>query len=457
MIDVHYDQEPDTGEAVLQPNNNVLLAVSNTADPRGQWTGFKIQGDVAGTHLSDFDRLGLDAKGVYVAVDNYQITPELLQSVTILSIPKSDLASATPSIARLTRFDNLDPNVVGQAGQPVLDFGPPSLRTAYLAADANDLGKLVRTSVLNADGSTPTVSGSVTIIVPPTTEPPKARQPDGGAVIESNDERLGAHLMRVGNSLWAVHAIGYPTTSRNPHGSIRWYQFDESTNQLIQPAGTISDSTNDYYFPSIAANQFGDVVMGFTRSSLTEYPSAYAVVGSTNSTTHVTTFGAPLLLKAGVQAYDFGGLAPNRWGDYSSTHVDPADPFIFWTIQEWSDEDSSGFGFPEWATQVAEIIIPHANETRWRFPNSGNFSDPGLWLQGAAPTAADHVIFSIATDPDLPDPYTVSMDANTSSDRFSVRQGHVRLELAGHTYSLTNTSPATQSLSIGEYGGDPQF
>jgi hypothetical protein len=120
----------------------------------------------------------------------------------------------------MTRFDNLDPNVVGQAGQPVLDFGPPALRSAYLAADANDLGKLVRTSVLNADGSTATISGSVSIVVPPTTEPPKARQPDGGAPIESNDERLGAHLMRVGNSLWAVHAIGYPTTSRNRVGSL---------------------------------------------------------------------------------------------------------------------------------------------------------------------------------------------------------------------------------------------
>ncbi len=301
------------------------------------------------------------------------------------------------------------------------------------------------------------MSSSITIVVPPTTEPPKARQPDGAGDIESNDERLGAHLMRVGNSLWAVHAIGYPTTSRNPHGAIRWYQFDETTNQLIQPAGTISDTTHDYYFPSIAANQFGDVVIGFTRSSLTEYPSAYAMVGSTDPNTKVITFGDPILLKDGVQSYDFGGLAPNRWGDYSSTHVDPADPFIFWTIQEWSDADTSGFGFPQWATQVAEIIIPHPNETRWSFANSGNFSDASAWLEGAAPTAADHVIFSVATDPDLPDPYIVSMDANTSSDRLSVRQGHVRLDLAGHTYSLTNNSPTTPSLSTGEFGGDPDF
>jgi hypothetical protein len=457
MIDVHYDVDETTGGVIYQTNNNILVGVSNTSDPRGQWTGFRIQGDVAATHLSDFDRLGLDAKGVYVAVDNYQITPEVLQTVTILSIPKSDLTSATPTITHLTRFDNLDPNVVGQAGQPVLDFGPIAPRSAYLAADANDLGKLVRTSILGSDSAAATISGSVTIVVPPTTEPPKARQPDNGGPLETNDERLGAHLMRVGNSLWAVHAIGYPTTSRNPRGAIRWYQFDESTNTPIQPPGTIFDSTHDYYFPSIAANQFGDVVIGFTRSSLDEYPSAYAIVGATDSATHVTTFGDPILLKAGVQAYDFGGLAPNRWGDYSSTHVDPADPFIFWTIQEWSDEDSQGFGFPQWATQVAEIIIPHANEARWTNSASGAFSDPNQWLLFATPTAADHVIFSVATDPDLPDPYIVTLDANTATNRLSVRQGHLRLDLGGNTYSLTNTSPTTPSLSIGEYGGDPNF
>src|SRR5204862_6686684 len=105
--------------------------------------------------------------------------------------------------------------------------------------------------------------------------------------------------------------------------------------------------------------------------------------------------------------------------------------------------------------QVAEIVIPHANEVRWSFPNSGSFSDANMWLQFTAPAPTDHVILSVATDPDVPDPYVVSMDANTSSDRLSVRQGHVRLDLAGHTYSLTNTSSASPSLAIGEYGGDP--
>ena len=41
----------------------------------------------------------------------------------------------------------------------------------------------------------------------------------------------------------------------------------------------------------------------------------------------MTTFGSPILLKAGLATYDVTAFgAPNRWGDYSATRVDPADP-----------------------------------------------------------------------------------------------------------------------------------
>jgi len=98
---------------------------------------------------------------------------------------------------------------------------------------------------------------------------------------------------------------------------------------------------------------------------------------------------------------------------------------------------------------VSEIIIPHANEARWSSPYDGTFSDPVYWLQGASPSPTDHVIFSVATDPDAVAPFVVTLDANTTSDRLSARQGHVRLDLGTHSYSLTNAASATPSLSIG--------
>ena len=50
---------------------------------------------------------------------------------------------------------------------------------------------------------------------------------------------------------------------------------------------------------------------------------------------------------------------PSRWGDYSATSVDAADPTHFWTIQafpSFTDPDTGGV----WATQITEIIVTTA-------------------------------------------------------------------------------------------------
>jgi hypothetical protein len=60
---------------------------------------------------------------------------------------------------------------------------------------------------------------------------------------------------------------------------------------------------------------------------------SYAFVGETIN--GVTTFGPPLLLKAGTASYKntAASYGATRWGDYSATSLDPSDPTRFWTIQ----------------------------------------------------------------------------------------------------------------------------
>ena len=97
-------------------------------------------------------------------------------------------------------------------------------------------------------------------------------------------------------------------------------------------------------------NKFDDVVVGFSGSGESQFVSSYAGLGKTSS--GVTTFGEPLQLKTGVASYfqDFGS-GRNRWGDYSATVIDPADPFTFWTFQEFvSSEDI-------WSTQITQLLV----------------------------------------------------------------------------------------------------
>ena len=105
-----------------------------------------------------------------------------------------------------------------------------------------------------------------------------------------------------------------------------------------------------YYFPSLAVNKAGDLVMGFSGSTATNYISAFYTwrVGCG------FTLDPPVLLQAGT-------VKPGvtRWGDYSATTLDPADGFSAWTVQEYAEPVWYLESFwNRWGT-VAARITPH--------------------------------------------------------------------------------------------------
>jgi hypothetical protein len=137
----------------------------------------------------------------------------------------------------------------------------------------------------------------------------------------------------------------------------------------------------------------------------------------------------------------------NRWGDYSATTIDPADPSIFWTNQEFVA------GTNRWATQVTELILPQPDEARWSEPIDGLFDDPTLWLtsHGGAPQPLDQVVFSRATDPG--GSITISFPPNPAgymNALATVRQGNVRLDLSGNHWDFL------LHLEVGPYQGRPE-
>jgi hypothetical protein len=178
-----------------------------------------------------------------------------------------------------------------------------------------------------------------------------ATQPDGSITLQANDARFSARAYVVNGVLYGVHS-----TELNQHIAIRWYRIRATDSTLLE-SGTIANTNMDLYYPSIAANSAGVIVIGCNGSGISNFISSFAVVGQTVS--GITTFGAPLLLKAGATDYHgddetgggFGDPAPtSRWGDYSATTVDPSDPNRFWTIQMYPSDSNI------WSTEITELI-----------------------------------------------------------------------------------------------------
>ncbi|MBI3838669.1 MAG: PEP-CTERM sorting domain-containing protein [Planctomycetia bacterium] len=93
--------------------------------------------------------------------------------------------------------------------------------------------------------------------------------------------------------------------------------------------------------------------IGFNRSGggAGNFIGSFAEVGTADGV-GMTTFGAPIQLKAGQNNYHLFNVSAERWGDYSATRVDPSSPNIFWTFQGYA------VGNNFWGTQITQIIVP---------------------------------------------------------------------------------------------------
>lgn len=105
--------------------------------------------------------------------------------------------------------------------------------------------------------------------------------------------------------------------------SIVWAKFDPVN--LTSEWGAIDDptATKSYAYPSLAVNKSGAMLIGFGIFSKTSYPAAgYIYRDFLGRTSNVG------VIRTSNSASDI-----DRWGDYSSTDIDPLDEANFWTLQ----------------------------------------------------------------------------------------------------------------------------
>jgi hypothetical protein len=136
----------------------------------------------------------------------------------------------------------------------------------------------------------------------------------------------------------------------------RWYEFTSPsgastpTLSLAQSGQTPADG-HYRWMGSIARDKFGDIALGYSRSSTAagDYPSIY-VSGQTAGESPGTT-DPEVLVKQGSGSQFFTG---DRWGDYSSMALDGADQCTFLYTTEYYPFDGSF----QWYTWLAAVKYP---------------------------------------------------------------------------------------------------
>src|SRR5204863_7886869 len=146
-------------------------------------------------------------------------------------------------------------------------------------------------------------------------------------------------------SLWADQ-----TTMLNfPNGPtvVSWYQFDVTGGNF--PATPVQQqdwsNANDglwRWMPSIAVDQSGNTVIGYSTSNTTIFPSIrYAGRLAADPPSNLAQGEA--IMFAGVSRFN-----GSRWGDYTRTEVDPSDGMSFWHINQYAQNG-------DWHTRIGKF------------------------------------------------------------------------------------------------------
>jgi len=343
---------PQTG------SDEVLVGRSDSNNPTGTWHAAHYVGN---SGFADYPTLGVDANAVYIGTLNFNTG----NSITITSIPKADLLLATPSVANRTTREQSNFGM-GFILQGVTNWAPSPAHGSIVAVHETNFTQVKRTTITGTGGRNATFGPTVAMNVLTTAVPGTARQPDLSQAIDGLDDRIGSTVWQVGDLIYLVHGISVDSNgnasspSAGTTDAVRLTVIRDSTTQVVAEA-TWFNTNFDYIMPSVAANSFGDIVIGYTRSSFNTGSGAtdgrlgaYAVNARINPANPGLgiTFGSEVQLKAGqANNYHLFNTNPLRWGDYSATGQDPNNPLAFWTTQEYA------IGPSTWGTWISQVFI----------------------------------------------------------------------------------------------------
>ncbi len=341
------------GNAQL-PSSSLLVAASRDGDPQGDWEFGRItvDTDAMGDVWIDYPSVGFTEDKITICVNLFALANNSFEGVAIFVIDKQAFLNSPHNFV----FDQFVVTDQGGTLCPAI-VADPGTSDQYLVSNwtGNFQGKgylaLYRIAGSVAGGTTEfarvgflEVSRTWTFGFPGDQAP----QQGTSAKIDAGDARMQWVVQRHGK-LHLAHTVFLPDTAPT-RCAIQWVEVDLDDTPAVTESALIGGSPDNFYYayPSLAVNASGDTLIGmaaFADSIFASGAFAFRPAGG--------TFGAPVIYAPGQSSYrlTFGG-SRNRWGDYSSTHVDPADTNNFWTIQEYAGPQQD-----EWRTRWAHIVV----------------------------------------------------------------------------------------------------
>jgi len=205
---------------------------------------------------------------------------------------------------------------------------------AFLPPGGSTVTKYTLTNASNASGAT---LASSTIRVPVYSVPPNAPQPTVGAcnattnLVDTLDARFVNASTQTGSSLFQVH-----TVALGSFAAPKFYEFNTSTNTVVQSGFVFAGSSSFDWNASIAATTAKNVFVTWTSDLATATTAPQVRFSGRLVSDPLNTNLGPgfVLVSSPLVCYNPSTDNVERWGDYSAVTIDPLSSLRAWGVNE---------------------------------------------------------------------------------------------------------------------------
>jgi hypothetical protein len=486
----------------LRFTNNQMhmhFAVSQTGDPTGAYFAYDFLTNPG--RFVDYPHVGVWPDGYYFSSNDFTppgVAPFLGAGCYTLERAKMLVGDPT---AKIIGF-NLPNTEGGMLPTNLQGFTPPPAGTPnlFIEFDADEFGAatdLIRVFEFRPDFNNPP-SSTLTQLPDIPVAAFDARQPASRADIAqpAPGEGLDGISDRLMHALnfrvlpggvqsfvfnWTVNVSGVaPTSSATFQAGVRWMEVRRDAmsgaltiNQQATYAPGAGDPTGrDLWMAAVAQDGEGNIGLAANAANTTATPTILnptaiytgRLAGDPANTLPQGEVDALSAVTKGVQT-----ATVNRWGDYSSLFIDPADECTFWAAFEYVDAPTATF---DWNTRIFSFKVNPTCATAARGTFNGTITNciTGQPIEGAIITTTDGFfrqtdasgIYSIQAAPGT---YNVSVTApggfNTVTGMVTVTDGGTTtfnaclapsaiIQAAGATIVSESCTPSNGVIDPGE-------
>jgi hypothetical protein len=331
------------------------VAVSTSADATGSYRRFAYQF----TAFNDYPKAGVWPDGYYVSFNMFNAagTAFLGSRACVLDRIRMITAAETPGPIQCfqlsSTFGGLLPS--DQDGAT----NPPAGAPNYFVAFGTNVLQLWK---YHADWATPansTFTGPTNVGVAAFSEACGGGtcipQPSTTQQLDSLADRLMYRLayrnLGTHESLVTNHSV----TVGSVASGVRWYEVrNPNGTPTVFQQGTFSPDATARWMGSIAMDQQGNMLLGYSASSGSVRPSVRITGRAAGDPAGTMQSETSVLAGVGSQT---GNLS--RWGDYSAMTVDPVDDCTFWFTTEYLKTTGSF----NWSTRISSHKFPSCGGT----------------------------------------------------------------------------------------------